>query len=319
MNNLLKKNTLCFLLLFWFINPLLSQSPCPEYDQLLKEAIAMEKTDLSQAIDLYEAAKVCNPMVETEIDEMIIKVLEKKRQIDEIVEMKKARAKAREEAEARAREEVAERAKLENEVGSAYVPRMPMFPFPPPKASASHIFDNDLFSGINSLTQSSERIENALKKSGYYEKSYYQIPNGYALVTRIEKMEFDGAPAAETERWNVNDTGSSGSFDFLSYFKSLFTAETGHYRIIVFLVTSDDVQMTERVMLMSEGQDFLSSGLNRLPSEFDIMPFTEDHYCTALIYEWYKVEHEDPKFMEPSKILGYYHLAKNKFVEYLSK
>ena len=195
---------------------------------------------------------------------------------------------------------------------------MPMFPFPPPKASASYRFEKDLFSGINNLTQSSERIENALKKSGYYEKSYYQIPNGYALVTRIEKMESDGTPAADAERWNVSDTGvGSSSFDILSYFKSLFFANEGHYRIIVFLVTSDNVQMTDRVMLMSEGQDFLSSGLNRLPPEFDAMPFTDSHYCTALIYEWYKVEHEEAKFMEPSKFLGQYHLAKNKFVEYL--
>jgi hypothetical protein len=196
---------------------------------------------------------------------------------------------------------------------------MPEFPFPPPKASANYTFDKNLFSGINNLTQSSERIENALKKSGYYEKSYYQIPNGYALVTRIEKIEPDGTPAVAEERWNVSDTGSSSSFDLLSYFKSLFFANEGHYRIIVFLVTSDNVQMTDRIMLMSEGQDFLSSGLNRLPSQFDSMPFTENHYCTALIYEWYKVEHEEAKFMEPSKFLGQYHLAKNKFVEYLEE
>jgi len=194
---------------------------------------------------------------------------------------------------------------------------MPSFPFPPPKSSASYTFDKELFSGINNLTQSSERIENALKKSGYYEKSYYQIPNGYALVTRIEKMENDGSPASEEERWNVSDTGSNSSFDLLSYFKSLFFAKDGSYRIIVFLVTSNNVQMSNNIMLMSEGQDFLSSGLNRLPPIFDQIPFTENHYCTALIYEWYKVEHEEAKFMEPSKFLGQYHLAKNKFVEYL--
>ncbi len=193
---------------------------------------------------------------------------------------------------------------------------MPTFPFPPPKASANYTFDKNLFAGLSNLTQSSERIENALKKSGYYEKSYYQIPNGYALVTRIEKMESNGAPAPEDERWNVNDKGTS-SFDLFEYFKSLFLADEGHYRIIVFLVTSDNVQMTDRIMLMSEGEDFLSSGLNRLPPEFDAMPFTDSHYCTALIYEWHKIEHEEAVFMEPSKFLGQYHLAKNKFVEYL--
>jgi hypothetical protein len=31
------------------------------------------------------------------------------------------------------------------------------------------------------------------------------------------------------------------------------------------------------------------------------------------------MEHEKPIFMEPSKFLGQYHLAKNKFVEYISR
>lgn len=196
---------------------------------------------------------------------------------------------------------------------------MPSFPFPPPKASASHTFEENLFSKANNLYEVSELIEGALKKSGYYEKSYYKIPNGFALVTRMEKMKVDGSPAEDSERWDINSESTGSSFSLLSYFKSLFVADDGSYRIIVFLITPENMRQTEEVMTMEAAKKYLTKGYNRLPNHFKTIPFTEDYSVSALIYEWYKVEHEDPIFMEPSKFLGQYHLAKNKFVEYIGE
>ncbi len=196
---------------------------------------------------------------------------------------------------------------------------MPSFPFPPPKASASHTFEQNVFSKANNLFEVSELIEGALRKSGYFEKSYYKIPNGFALVTRMEKMKPDGSPAPDAERWNVNHENAGGGFDLLSYFKSLFLAADGHYRIIVFMITSENMRQSEEVMTMEEAKKYLTKGYNRLPNTFKNIPFTDDYSCSALIYEWYKVENEEPQFMEPSKFLGRYHLAKNKFVEYIGE
>jgi len=100
--------------------------------------------------------------------------------------------------------------------------KMPSFPFPPPKASASHTFEEDVFVKASNLYEVSELIEGALKKSGYFEKSYYQIPNGFTLVTRMEKMKSDGSPADEAERWDINAENTGSSFSLMSYFKSLF-------------------------------------------------------------------------------------------------
>jgi hypothetical protein len=199
----------------------------------------------------------------------------------------------------------------------AYV--MPSFPFPPPKASASHTFEENLFAKAENLYEVSELIEGALKKSGYFEKSYYKIPEGFALVTRMEKMKPDGSPAAAEERWNINHKSTGSSFDLMSYFKSLFFAKDGHYRIIVFLITPENLRQSEEKMTMDQAKQYLTKGYNRLPRSFKNIPFTQEYSCSALIYEWYKVEHEDPVFMEPSKFLGQYHLAKNKFVEYIGE
>jgi hypothetical protein len=196
---------------------------------------------------------------------------------------------------------------------------MPSFPFPPPKASASHTFEENVFAKANNLYEVSELIEGALKKSGYYEKSYYKIPNGFALVTRMEKIKIDGSPAEDTERWDINPASTGNSFSLMSYFKSLFVADDGNYRIIVFLITSENMRQTEEVMTMEAAKKYLTKGYNRLPNYFKTIPFSEDHSVSALIYEWHKMEHEKPIFMEPSKFLGQYHLAKNKFVEYISR
>ena len=204
-----------------------------------------------------------------------------------------------------------------NSSNEAYV--MPSFPFPPPKSSASHTFEEEVFEQANNLYEVSELIEGALKKSGYFEKSYYKIPDGFALVTRMEKMKPDGSPAPVDERWNINHNSTGSSFDLMSYFKSLFFAKDGHYRIIVFLITPENLRQSEDKMTMEEAKKYLTKGFNRLPNSFKNIPFTDEYSCSALIYEWYKVEHEDPVFMEPSKFLGQYHLAKNKFVEYIGE
>lgn len=196
---------------------------------------------------------------------------------------------------------------------------MPSFPFPPPKASASHTFEQNVFSKAKNLYEVSELIEGALKKGGYYEKSYYKIPNGFALVTRMEKMKSDGSPAVDEERWNVNNNNTGSGFDLMSYFKSLFVAADGHYRIIVFMITPENMRQTEEEMTMAEAKKYLTKGYSRLPSDFKNIPFTDDYSCSALIYEWYKVENEEPQFMEPSKFLGRYHLAKNRFVEHIGE
>jgi hypothetical protein len=196
---------------------------------------------------------------------------------------------------------------------------MPSFPFPPPKASAGYILDKEYFEYVPNLFEVSKILDNTLKACGYLERSYYKIPEGFALVTRIEKINLDASPCPIPERWNAPHSEDYDDFSIKDYFRSLFKAEVGKYRIIVFLVTSIPFSQTESQMSISDAEKYLKKGYNSLPIEFRLIRFTNDYDCTALIYEFDKIEYEQGTLIEYSKSLGYEHLVKNNFLPILSK
>lgn len=65
----------------------------------------------------------------------------------------------------------------------------PQFPWPPPKASATENLPNIFFSKVeNHVTRLDDvdtKINKALESCGYYDRSYFVVPDGYALVTRL--------------------------------------------------------------------------------------------------------------------------------------
>ena len=195
---------------------------------------------------------------------------------------------------------------------------MPSFPFPPPKASTSYMLDKAYFNNVNNLFTVSEVIDSTLKACGYLERSYYQIPDGFALVTRIEKINTDASPLPKQERWNAPFNKSDNDFSIADYFRSLFTAEVGKYRILVFLVTSIPFNQTQTEVTIAQAQEFLKSGLNALPKKFKSLEFTTDHNCTALIYEFEKAEFEGGRLIEHSEFTGFDHLNKNNFLPILN-
>ena len=77
-------------------------------------------------------------------------------------------------------------------------PPLPAFPWPPPKPSTTASLT------LGSLRQTTgpnrtfhdvdARISQALTTAGYDEKSYYGVPNGFAIVTRLEHMDVEGYP-----------------------------------------------------------------------------------------------------------------------------
>ena len=63
----------------------------------------------------------------------------------------------------------------------------------------------------------------------------------------------DATPLLSDDRWNTPQNENLSDFSITDYFKSLFNAEVGKYRIIVFLVTSLEFAQTEqRISLVEE-------------------------------------------------------------------
>jgi hypothetical protein len=76
----------------------------------------------------------------------------------------------------------------------------------------------------------------ALARSGHYEISYYSVPDGFALVSRLEQIETDGSPKSSPTRRDTRER-DIGSFSLRTYLRALFLAAPGYYRLVVFVVT----------------------------------------------------------------------------------
>jgi hypothetical protein len=194
---------------------------------------------------------------------------------------------------------------------------VPNFPWPPPKSSANEeIPANFLRNQQNSQTylrDVANRLETALEQAGYGEKSWYLVPDGFVMVSRIEQFNIDGTPKEEANRWST-EIGGIQEFSLTSYMRALFKAKEGHYRVIVFLVTSQPFkQDAESIVSPQKASEWLVSGTNVLPETLLNRIYTPNYRCTALIYEFEQAtKNHEPVFKYPSHLTGRIHLEKAK-------
>ena len=186
-------------------------------------------------------------------------------------------------------------------------------PWPLPKASASAVVKIPLKSSPQStlLKDIAKRLEDAFNLAGYSDRTYYQIPKGFALVSRIEQFDLDGTPKKiPDDRWAVN-VNPLNIITLKDYFKSLFYAQEGHYRIIVFIVTSQPLEQAPKEVGQDEAMNWSSFGSPILPLDIGRIKYTGDYYCMAVIYEFEQTTQDhDPVFKYPSSLPGMEHLKK---------
>ena len=188
---------------------------------------------------------------------------------------------------------------------------VPEFPWPPPKASASDMIPRELLVGNvthPTLATVVQAIESALQEAGYGEKSYYSVPGGFAMASRIEQINQDGTAKGPADRWSL-EVPPMRKFSFSAYLTALFTARPGYYRVIVFVVTSHPFSQADAKVTSEEAQVWVSSGLNALPEDIASRDYSSAHNCTALIYEFKQIG-KHTKLMDPSQLTGKTHLNK---------
>jgi hypothetical protein len=190
----------------------------------------------------------------------------------------------------------------------------PQFPWPPPQASAMTIIPaafvrpNDI--ADPTLGDVADRISAALDSAGYFERSYFAAPGGFAMVTRLERINSDGTPKQdEAERWTV-DASPMRRFVPGDYLLALFTAPSGYYRIIVFVASSQPFAQSEAEVGRSEASAWLSAGLNTLPESIAQAEYTARHRVTALIYEFEQPGRQAATLRLPGNLLGRVHLQR---------
>ncbi|MBK7938576.1 MAG: hypothetical protein IPJ82_16500 [Lewinellaceae bacterium] len=81
------------------------------------------------------------------------------------------------------------------------IKNFPKFPFPTPTPSAEANLDV-YFNNCNTLADADKKISRALESAGYSTRRYLYVPDGFALVTRMEQFNRDGACKGENSRWS---------------------------------------------------------------------------------------------------------------------
>lgn len=192
------------------------------------------------------------------------------------------------------------------------------FPWPPPDFSTRTLLDRTFFESSKKLEDVDDILIKALSYLKYDERAYFYIPNGFALVTRIEQIKENGESLAPPDRWSVQ-TKSMTKLSWYSYIKTLFFSTPGYFRIIVFLVTNKPFNSSGKKINNTTATNWLNSGLNVLPEKIKRKKFGSDYNCTALIYEFKKPESKRAYLLTPSSITADDHLQKSKIMDALKR
>ena len=195
--------------------------------------------------------------------------------------------------------------------GSTYSKKFHSFPIPIPKPTTFEALPNRFFSKCYTLNDVDMTISNAIHNAGYFNKSYYYVPEGFALVTQLEMIDEDGTPKKENERWFLNRYKSK--FSISSYIRALFKANVGYYRCIVFIISREQFASSTKAPSRTEANNWIIFGFGTLPKEISEIP-NINYYYTAYVYEFKKPENSEA-FLLDNGIPCRQHLIKAKIWE----
>ena len=187
----------------------------------------------------------------------------------------------------------------------------PKFPWPPPQASALSVLPRSLFvknngNSLPKLNQINIQLSEALNQCKYQEKRYYAVPNGFALVTKLEQIDNEGRP--KEPRW-CTKISALKDFTLSSYITALMTAPYGYFRVIAFVVTSNPFSTTGTPLTRKQADKWLINGMNLLPPSISEATFTRNHQITTLIYEFEKKGQKGSvNYLVPGKLQGETHI-----------
>jgi hypothetical protein len=164
---------------------------------------------------------------------------------------------------------------------------IPEFPWPPPQASADGTIPRSFLAVTphTTLSDVNQKLMAALDSSGYLQRSYYPVNGGFAVVTGLEQIEPNGAPKPGQTRWSAK-VEPVRTFSLWEYLRALFTANPGHYRVIVFTVTAEKFTPYPATINEEQASRWISKGWNLLPEEVGSQAFTAEHSVRVFIYEF---------------------------------
>jgi HEAT repeat protein len=180
------------------------------------------------------------------------------------------------------------------------LPSLPPFPWPPPRFSNWSVLPSELL-GSNSITLSNvhEKLREALNDLGYDGQGLFEVPGeGFALVTRVERINDDGTSVTGIHRWTRDRIPPASVSDYVS---KLFLERPGRFRLFVFAVTTlGDFRHRDESLTEERARSLFNEGGRVLPPALGLALF-RGYYVHTLIYVFKKkagevavIQYEDP-------------------------
>ena len=172
---------------------------------------------------------------------------------------------------------------LDNSSSNSNQWRMPDLPWPPPCCPNTYPLGEQLQRDFRTLGELDARLSAALQSRGYTERRYLSLPNGFALVTKME--QFDGATGVPKSAGRWLDYPVKERFDgLLDYLRSLIVPNHGYFRVFVFAVTDRPANSPGAALTKAEAAAWLRNGFNRLPPELAGQRLGSRHFADAYVY-----------------------------------
>jgi hypothetical protein len=185
------------------------------------------------------------------------------------------------------------------------------FPFPPPEGYTQRVLDKSMFANCKTLEDADQIILNAIDHCRYDDHSYYAIPDGFALVTKVEEMNQDGSSVLGNDRFRVNRGLSMTIFDW-------FAPRRGYFRVFAFLVTDSSFKATKKPVSVDEAEGWVTQGVNVLPDEIGGEAFSDDYRCTVIVYEFNAPDaNVQLQLINPPRLTANTHLDKSNISRFL--
>ncbi|SEM12045.1 FecR protein [Syntrophus gentianae] len=198
---------------------------------------------------------------------------------------------------------------------------LPTF-WPPPDASTHQKIPRELLASDKTRTYTwanvAARLEKALADNGYSSPGYYAVPEGFALISQLERINQDATPASPEVRWKIKvDPVSIKQFNLDAYLKALLGADAGLFRVIAFVFTPVPI-VTRGKANIEEAKLWVGKGGSTLPQVLAKQVYGEDMEATALIYEFEVPRHaKTARLNKPSQRNGQQHLKAAKILKAL--
>jgi len=149
------------------------------------------------------------------------------------------------------------------------------------------------------------KISTELRKSGYSGLSYYSVPDGFAMVTRLERVDASGQPVAEPQRWQDidNPNWALTKFSLSEYLYALLQRREGLFRLFVFIVSPYDlITDSSRQATPEMVREWQQRGSATLPDSVSKRAFSARYKVYVLLYQFKKVEGQHPELVSDSSV-----------------